>query len=112
MRTQGRPLRVGVAASKAQTSTPEPRASLPRRDRVTGVALGAGMVVAVPFAVTGLVRLGLNALVVAVLCLAAAGGLVAIPRRGPWLAVGWLVGCALWAIALAVVLWQFGRGSR
>lgn len=80
------------------------------RRRVTNAALAVAMVVVVPFAVTGLFRLGFSTVVIFVLCLAAAGALAAIPRSGPWLAAGWLIGCALWAVALVVILRQLGEG--
>ena len=87
-----------------------PRPAADRRRRVTNAALAVAMAVVVPFAVTGLFRLDLSSVLVFVLCLAAAGALAAIPRRGPWLAAGWLIGCALWAVAVVVILRQFGQG--
>lgn len=86
--------------------------ALDGRGRATTAALCVAMAAVVPFAATGLFRLGLHPPVVLLLCLAAAGGLAAVPRRGPWLAVGWLVGCALWAVALVGIFWQFGQGME
>lgn len=77
--------------------------------RATTVALGVATAAAVPFAVTGFFRLDLNPPVVFLLCLGIGGGLAAVPRRGPWLALGWLTGCVLYTIAMVVVLWQFGQ---
>jgi hypothetical protein len=83
---------------------------LASRDKMLTLALGGLMVLVVPFFVTGLFRLGLSGLLVLPLCLAVAGALAAVPRRGGWLALGWLLGCVLWAVALAFVAWQFGQG--
>jgi hypothetical protein len=86
--------------------------SLTRRERWVTAGSGVVMVAVVPFVVTSFFRLGLPALVVLLLCLFAGGGLLAVPKRGPWLALGWAVGCVLWAAALVVILWQFGQGME
>jgi hypothetical protein len=88
------------------------RPALTKRERRFTAGLGVAMVVVVPFAVTVLLRVGLPTLVVALVCVAVAGGLLALPRRGLWLALGWAVGCVLWAAALGVILWQFGQGME
>lgn len=97
----------GEAASAATTPPP-----LTKREGWVTAGLGLVMVAAVPFVVTALFRLGLPTLVVLLLCVAAGGALLAVPRRGRWLALGWAAGCVLWAAALAVILWQFGQGMK
>lgn len=64
------------------------------------------MVAAVPFTVAVLFRLGLSTLVVLLLCALTGVALLAVPRRGPWLALGWAVGCVLWAAAVTVLIVQ------
>ena len=98
--------------TQAPSATQPPHAARQRSDSASNAALAVAMLVAVPFAVTGLFRLGLSPLAVLLVCLAAAGGLWAMPRRGRWLAIGWLAGCALWAVALALIIWQFGQGMQ
>lgn len=87
-----------------------PRPPHAKRERWTTAGLAVVMVATVPFVITGLFRLGLPTLVVLVLCAVAGGALLAVPMRGPWLALGWAAGCVLWAAALTVILWQFGQG--
>lgn len=64
------------------------------------------MAAAVPFTVAVLFRLGLSTLVVLLLCALTGVALLAVPRRGPWLALGWAVGCVLWAAAVTVLIVQ------
>lgn len=74
---------------------------------MAGLAVAAAAVA--PFAITGLFRLGLPALAVLLMCVLAGAALLAVPRRGRSLALGWAVGCLLWAAALGFILAQVGQ---
>lgn len=80
--------------------------SQPPLSKAARLLTAAPMVAAVPFAVAVLFRLGLSTLVVLLLCVLAGVALLAVPRRGPWLALGWAVGCVLWAAAVTVLIVQ------
>lgn len=92
------------------TSGAPARPPLTTRERWATAGLGLVMVAVVPFVVTGLFRLGLPTLVVLLLCVLAGGALLAVPRRGTWLALGWAIGCVLYATVFVFVLWQLGQG--
>ena len=64
----------------------------------------AASAVAAPFAATGLFRLNVPTVLVALLLVASAVALTAVPRYGKWLACGSLLGLALHA---AFLLWLF-----
>jgi hypothetical protein len=70
------------------------------------------MALAAPFFATALFRLGLADVAVLLICLAVAAGLTAVPHRGRWLALAWLAGCFLWALALRMLLESLGQGME
>ena len=79
------------------------------RGRLVTAGLAVSAVAAAPFAITGLFRLGLPTLAVLLVCVLAGAALLAVPRRGRSLSLGWAVGCLLWAAALGFVLAELGQ---
>ena len=77
-----------------------------RDGRRTAIAVLAAVAsaVAAPLAATALFRLNAPTVLVALLLVASAVALTAVPRYGTRLACGWLLGLALYA---AFLLWLF-----
>lgn len=75
-------------------------------DRALSAVLALGALASVPFVVTWMYRQDLDYRSVTLVCTAVAAGLWLIPRRGRWLAAGWLLGCVLWA---AFLFWLFSK---
>jgi apolipoprotein N-acyltransferase len=78
--------------------------SIRDRTRVASILFAVAAAAAVPFVATGLFRLSAPTAVVALLLLASAAALAAVPRHGRWLAAGWLFGVVLYT---AFLLWLF-----
>ena len=82
------------------------------RGPVVTVGLSVLTALAAPFVATALFRLGLADVAVLLICLAVTAALAAVPHRGRWLALGWLAGSVLWALALGMLLRSLGQGME
>jgi uncharacterized membrane protein YdbT with pleckstrin-like domain len=97
-----------LASMTPAQANPQAPSQPPLTNRARLLA-AAPMAAVVPFVIAALLTLGLSTLVVLLLCVLVGAALLAVPKRGRWLALGWAVGCVLWAAALTVLFMQVGQ---